>query len=489
MKVSFTKWILLIALLVLVAGGGAWLVSREIRTGTGSAQPEAGERKIRYYRSTMLLGEISQTPRTDSMGMEMVPVYEGEEDTVIKIDPVTTQNMGIRTAEVIQGPVQRGIRTVGRIEFDETAVSEVTTRVPGWIEKLYVDSTGKLVHKGEPLFEFYSPDLYLTEREYLLALAQGEASAAPVLNKLYHLGLSVQQIENLRNTREVPHTLRIDSPRDGVVIEKDALQGTMTEPGKTLYRIGDIGKVWALADIYEQDLPFLKVGQEAAVKLSYMPDRSFRGKLTYIYPTVDEKTRTARVRMEFPNPGFFLKPGMFVTVEIDARLAPEATLVPDMAVLRSGERNTVFVALEGGKFEPRTVVLGARSGQDYYQVLSGLQPGERVVTSGQFLLDSESQLREAIQKMLRPEAASGEHATHVSHPGGSPAPKVEAPLPSLRNAYACPMPEHVSILYNAPGKCPICGMTLVETSVPATEPAPTPTTAPPHTQDHAQGHH
>src|SRR5262245_6883213 len=306
MKVSFTKWILLIALLVLVAGGGAWLVSREIRTGTGSAQPEAGERKIRYYRSTMLLGEISQTLRKDSMGMDMVPVYEGEEDTAINIDPVTTQNMGIRTAEVIRGPVQRGIRTVGRIEFNETAVSEVTTRVPGWIEKLYVDSTGKLVHQGEALFEFYSQDLYLTEREYLLATAQGEASAAPVLNKLYHLGLSVQQIENLRKTKEVPHTLRIDSPRDGVVIEKDALQGTMTEPGKMLYRIGDIGTVWVLADIYEQDLPFLEVGQEAAVKLSYMPDRSFHGKLTYIYPTVDEKTRTARVRMEFPNPGFFL---------------------------------------------------------------------------------------------------------------------------------------------------------------------------------------
>jgi multidrug efflux pump subunit AcrA (membrane-fusion protein) len=363
LKTSSTKVTALIVLLsVIIGAGAAWFLMRSLGTSSVPAEADTGGRKVLYYKSTMMLGEISQTSRKDSMGMEMVPVYEGEEDsTAIKIDPVTMQNMGIRTASVTQGPVHRSIRTVGKIEFDETAVSEVTTRVPGWIEKLYVDSTGKLVHKGEPLFEFYSPDLYLTEREYLLAFVQGEAAAAPVLNKLYHLGLSPGQIENLRKTRQVPHTLRIDSPRDGVVVEKNALQGTMTEPGKTLYRIGDIGKVWVLADIYEQDLPFLQVGQEAVVKLSYMPDRSFRGKVTYIYPTVEEKTRTARGRMEFPNPGFFLKPGMFATVEIHALLVSEAVLVPDMAVLRSGEKNTVFVALEGGKFEPREITLGAKS--------------------------------------------------------------------------------------------------------------------------------
>ena len=486
MKSSFSKWTALIVLLLVIIGAGAWLLMRSIGTNSAPAQAETGGRKVLYYKSTMMLGEISQTSRKDSMGMDMVPVYEGEEDSAaITIDPVTMQNMGIRTAPVTQGPVHRTIRTVGRIEFDETAVSEVTTRVPGWIEKLYVDSTGKLVHKGEPLFEFYSPDLYLTQREYLLALVQGDAAAAPVLNKLYHLGLSVGQIENLRKTRQVPHTLQIVSPRDGVVVEKNALQGTMTEPGKTLYRIGDIGKVWVLADIYEQDLPFLQVGQEAVVKLSYMPDRAFRGKVTYIYPTVEEKTRTARARMEFPNPGFFLKPGMFATVEIPALLVSEAVLVPDMAVLRSGEKNTVFVALEGGKFEPREITLGARSGEGNYQVLSGLKPGETVVTSAQFLLDSESQLREAIQKMLRPQAASGEHAAQTPQAASSEhtAHKETAPP---QTAYVCPMPEHVSILYGAPGKCPICRMTLVETTV-TPSPSPTPSSTP--DAGHAQGNH
>ncbi len=183
------------------------------------------------------------------------------------------------------------------------------------------------------------------------------------------------------------------------------VEGQMVEAGMKLYRLADLGTVWVQSQIYEQDLPFVRLGQEATVSLSYLADRKFRGRVTYIYPTVDEKTRTAKVRMEFHNPGYFLKPGMFATVELTAELSPSALLVPDSAVLRSGEKNTVFVALEGGKFEPRTVALGLRAQGNLYQVLSGLSEGERIVTSGQFMLDSESQLREAIQKMRRAQGA------------------------------------------------------------------------------------
>src|SRR5262249_51964489 len=172
--------------------------------------------------------------------------------------------------------------------------------------------------------------------------------------------------------------------------------------GMKLYRLADLSLVWVLSQVYEQDLVFLKLGQEAVVRLSYLSDREFRGRVTYIYPTLDEKTRTAKVRMEFHNPGFFLKPGMFATVELRVELASSALLVPDSAVLRNGEKNTVFVALAGGRFEPRTVAIGPRAENNRYQVLHGLAEGERVVTSGQFMLDSESQLREAIQKMLQP---------------------------------------------------------------------------------------
>ena len=177
----------------------------------------------------------------------------------------------------------------------------------------------------------------------------------------------------------------------------------MVDAGMKLYRLADLGIVWVYAQIYEQDLPYVQLGQEAVVKLSSLPDREFRGRVTYIYPNVDEKTRTARVRMEFENPGYFLKPGMFVSVQINAELEPSALLVPDSAVLRSGEKNTVFVALDGGKFEPRTVALGPEAENDLYRGHQRVEEGERVVTSGQFMLDSESQLREAIEKMREPD--------------------------------------------------------------------------------------
>jgi multidrug efflux pump subunit AcrA (membrane-fusion protein) len=452
---------------------------RKKTVSAGKDRQESG-RKVKYYKSTMLLGEISQTPRKDSMGMEMVPVYEGEEETqTMTVDPATVQKMGVRTAVVTKGPLRRVIRTVGTIDYNETALADVTTKFRGWIEKLYVDSTGKQVHKGEPLFDIYSPDLYNAQSEYVLALNQGGTGGlkASARQKLKLFDVSEDQIAQLEKTRQPQRTLRVDAPIDSIVVEKNAVQGQMVEAGMRLYRLADLGIVWVQSQIYEQDLSLLKLGQEAEVSLSYLPDRKFRGRITYIYPTVDEKTRTARVRMEFHNPGLFLKPGMFATVELHAELEPEALLVPDTAILRSGDKNTVFVALEGGKFEPRNVTIGSRSENDQIQILSGLKEGERVVTSGQFMLDSESQLREAIQKMLSPASASatpGERAQHVSTvPVSSPV-QTATPQPS---SYVCPMPEHASIKYDHPGKCPICGMTLIPTPE-ERSPTPSPSSTP-----------
>ncbi|MGE5214802.1 MAG: efflux RND transporter periplasmic adaptor subunit [Nitrospirota bacterium] len=452
-----------------------------VRKETASAEKDRQKsgRKIKYYKSTMLLGEISQTPRKDSMGMDMVPVYEGEEQTqTITVDPVTVQKMGVRTAVVTKGPLRRVIRTVGTIDYNETALADVTTKFRGWIEKLYVDSTGKQVHKGEPLFEIYSPELYSAQNEYVLALNQGSGGLkASARQKLKLFDISDDQIVELEKTRQPQRTLRVNAPIDGIVVEKNVVQGQMVEAGMKLYRLADLGIVWVQSQIYEQDLSLLKLGQEAEVSLSYLPDRKFRGRITYIYPTVDEKTRTARVRMEFHNPGLFLKPGMFATVELHAELEPEALLVTDTAILRSGDKNTVFVALEGGKFEPRDVTIGARSENNQLQILSGLKEGERVVTSGQFMLDSESQLREAIQKMLNPATASATPAQDVQHTAMAPVSSpVQTATPQPSN-YVCPMPEHASIKYDHPGKCPICGMTLIpapDGESHAASPIPTP---------------
>jgi len=442
-------------------------------TALASATPfgSSRERKIKYYKSTLLLGEMSPTPRKDSLGMDMVPVYEEKAQgaSTITIDPVTVQNMGIRVGVVTTGPLRRTIRTVGVIDFDETALADVTTKFKGWIEKLYVDATGRQVHSNEPLFEIYSPDLVSAQTEYLLALNQAagapgaESLKVTAQTKLKFFDISDEQIAELEKTRQAKKTLRVTAPRDGIVVEKMVVEGQMVDAGMKLYRLADLAIVWVQSPVYEQDLEFVRLGQEAVVSLSYLQDRKFRGRVTYVYPTVDEKTRTARVRMEFHNPGYFLKPGMFATVELQAELEPSALLVPDAAVLRSGQKNTAFVALDGGRFEPRTVVLGPRSENNMYQVLSGLQQGERVVTSGQFMLDSESQLREAIQKMLQPASSA---TTGTASAGEQNASHRATAFSGESNAvaYICPMPEHLTIKYERPGRCPICSMTLVPVS-------------------------
>jgi RND family efflux transporter MFP subunit len=445
-------------------------------TASGSAA-----HTIKYYKSTMNPGETSPTLAKDSMGMEMVPVYEqaAQPASIIEVDPVTVQNMGVRTATVRRGPLRRVIRTVGVIDYNETTMADVTTKFKGWVEKLYVNATGQLVMRGDPLFEVYSPELYSAQREYLLAIEQGTnapdstALKTSALTKLKFFDISNEQIAELDRSRQPQKTLRIAAPQDGFVVEKSVVEGQMVDPGMRMYRLADLGLVWVQAQIYEQDLAFIKLGQEATVSLDYLPDREFRGRVTYIYPNVDEKTRTARVRMEFHNPGYFLKPGMFATVHLTSELEPSVLLVPDMAILRSGEKTTVFVALGAGRFEPRTVALGPQAENDMYQVLSGVKEGENIVTSGQFMFDSESQLREAIQKMLKPSEGGEPERTPGGGEQGSNASSVAQatgpqPVPAQNSdatvKYICPMPEHISIEYDHPGKCSICGMTLVPVS-------------------------
>ena len=408
-------------------------------------------------------------------GMKLTPIRKqgtagtntAVNSSAIAIDPVTIQNMNLRTTPILRGPLRKTIRTVGTMDYDETAITEVTTKYKGWIEKLHADATGKLVHRGEPLFEVYSPELYSAQSEYLLALNQTSTNdnGAGFLReiaakKLQFFDISETQIAELAKTRVPLRTLQVVSPADGFVTEKMVVQGQMVDAGMKLYRLADLGIVWVIAQIYEQDLPFVQLGHEAVVRLSSLADREFRGRVTYVYPNVDDKTRTARVRLEFENPGYFLKPGMFVSVQISAEVESSVVLVPDSAVLRGGAKNTVFVALDGGKFDARTVVLGVEAADGMCQVISGLNEGERVVTSGQFMLDSESQLREAIDKMRGPTSVSAAGAKSGSTTNSMAAAASAKPA-AESVVYVCPMPEHVSIIYDHPGKCPICNMALV----------------------------
>jgi hypothetical protein len=365
------------------------------------------EHHIKYYQSSMNPGEVSQAPGKDSMGMDLVPVYENdaEDAVVITVAPEMIQKMNLKTDVVRKGPVRREIRAVGAVEFDEQGLRDVTTKYEGWIEKLIVNTTWARVRTGDPLFEIYSPDLYNAQLNYLIAVRSEGANSGPLTHAAYErlrlFDVPEGYIRELARNGEAHRTYIYPSPADGVVMEKAVVQGTMVKPGEKILRLASLATVWVNAQIYEQDLAFVHAGQEARVRSTFGGDRETAARIDSLLPEVDATTRTTQARLILPNLDFALKPGMFVEVRIASELSPSSVLVPDMAVLRSGERTTVFIARPDGAFEPREVKLGAATGNDTYEVLSGLTAGERIVTSGQFLLDSESQLREAIQKMLK----------------------------------------------------------------------------------------
>ena len=387
--------------------------------GEGGSQPP-GERKIKYWVAPMDPTYIRDEPGKSPMGMDLVPVYEDEAPggSVITIDPVTAQNMGVRTAAVSRKDLSRTIRTVGLVEYDEPRKYSVNTKVSGWVERLYVDETGQFVKKGQKLLDIYSPELVTAQEEFLLALKNREALAQSPYGKIVESGrqlfdaarrrlqlwdISDRQIRRLEETRQVQKTLALHAPQDGIVTMKMVQDGQYIKTGMDLMTIADISKVWVMADIYEYELPWVEVGQPAQIILPYAGgDKSVSGTLDYLYPYVESKTRTVQGRFELDNPGFELKPNMYVNVHLQTRPVEDALTVPAEAVLYSGEKKTVFVALGNGKFEPRQVKTGVRDDEGNLQIVQGLLPGERVVTSAQFMLDSESKLREAIAKMMEP---------------------------------------------------------------------------------------
>ena len=375
-------------------------------------------------------------------GMKLTPVRANaatsEGVNAIAIDPVTIQKMNLKTDVVRTGPVRRAIRAVGTVAFNEQGLFDITTKYEGWIEKLFVNSTWATVKAGAPLFEIYSPDLYNAQLNYLVGLRTEGRKGGPLTSagraRLALFDLPDEFAAELSKAGEVRRTVVYRAPADGVVIEKPAVQGMMVKPGEKIFRIADLSTVWVIAQIYENDLALLREGQEVVVRSTYGAEREYRGKIEQLLPELVVETRTVQARLTIPNPDLALKPGMFVEVRFEAELKPAAVLVPDVAVLRSGERNTVFVARDRGTFEPREVKLGARAQDHLYEVLAGLAEGERVVTSGQFMLDSESQLREAIQKMVLAEPSAPQPA--AAAPDAKPAAVATEKTPLSTLAFA-----------------------------------------------------
>ena len=381
--------------------------------GAGSpaaaAAPKAasGERKIKFWVAPMDPNYISDKPGKSPMGMDLVPVYEDQAPGqsapgAVSIDPRVVQNMGVRIEPARRQSVLRHVRTIGEVEVAEDQISAVNLRFSGWVERIHVDKTGDPVERGETLFEIYSPELVAAQQEYLLALRKGPGSdlARSARRKLELWDLAEGDVASIARSGEVRRTFPIRAPLSGYVLDKNVVEGARVQAGEDLYRVGDLSRIWVTAEIYEFDAPWVEVGQPARMELSYEEGRALEGKVAYIYPTLNELTRTLTVRLEFENPDMRLKPGMFATVYIQFRRRDDVLAIPTEAILDSGKRKIVFVSVGDGRFEPREIVTGLTGDHHVTEVISGLEEGDQVVVSGQFLIDAESQLEEAIDKML-----------------------------------------------------------------------------------------
>jgi Cu(I)/Ag(I) efflux system membrane fusion protein len=389
---------------------------------------EPKEREVLFWRNPMNPAITSPVFQQDEMGMDYLPVYADEEDGgdepagTVKIDPVTVQNIGVRSAKAEQRMLARQINALGHIDFNEERLARLHPKTTGWIEKLRVDETGVRVSKDTILLELYSPDLVAAQREYLVALKNWEAvqksgatqmkkSAKNILQssleRLDLFDVPAHLLKELKETRKIKKRMHIHSPFAGRVMHIGARDGQYISPKDELYLIADLSRIWVNVDVYEDDMPWMKVGDQAEMTVRAAPGRIFKGKVTFIHPILQKKSRTVRVRLEFDNPDLTLKPGMFANVVLHADERAEAVVVPSEAIVRSGSREQLFVVREPGKFEPREVTLGVTAG-GFTQILEGVEAGEEVVTSSQFLIDSESKLREATAKMMAAMAAEAD---------------------------------------------------------------------------------
>lgn len=425
---------------------GMKLVKVESGKGpTSSAASSPGERKIAFYRSPMDPKQTSPTPHRDEMGMDYVPVYEDEVNgggstvpglAVIGIDPERQQLIGLKTVEVVRGPVGGQVRTVGRVAIDETRVRHVNVKNGGFVERIFVDFVGKRVKRGDPLFTLFSPELLAAQNEFLLALRtrgalgttgsgdSGQALVDAARRRLALWDVSPAEIQRLEETGQPTKTLTFYSPAAGVVTKKDVVEGMKLEAGAMPYEIVDLSVVWVLADVYESELRFVKEKTPATLKLKAFPDRTFEGKVVFLDPLLDPQTRTVKVRLTFQNPGGDLRPEMFGEVVLKTA-SHEGLLVPADAIVDSGTVKVVFVAQGEGKFQPRQIEVGQSDGT-VVEVTSGLQAGELVVTRANFLIDSESRLRASLNAMSNTEGKQPESA-RVLPPSGTQGGGQEAP--------------------------------------------------------------
>ena len=420
-----------------------------------SSRDDNVERKITHWVAPMDPNYISDVPGKSPMGMDLVPVYEDEISSGkgITIDPTVVQNMGVRVKHAIYRDISHTIRTIGKAEIADDKSFVVNLRFSGWIEKIYADEVGQKIAKGSKLFEIYSPQLIAAQEEYLLAVnnyGKDSKIAEASKKRLLLWNIPKTHLDKIISENNAQQNVIITSPFSGHILHKNIKEGSKVKAGADLYHIGNLDKIWIIADIYEFDAASVKTGQNVTLEFTNLPGKTLNGKISFIYPTLNPKTRTQKIRIELNNSDLALKPGMFATVRIESEKMQQVLTVPTEAIINSGERKIVFISRGNGKFDPREIITGLSDDKDYYtEVISGLHKNEIVVVSGQFLMDSESQLQEAVQKLLDAKfrssssTVSGDNHDH-----------------SGTTYFTCPM--HPTIVQDEAGECPICVMDLVE---------------------------
>lgn len=363
-----------------------------------------GKKRILYYRNPMGLADVSATPKKDSMGMDYIPVYDSDESdgAVIKLSPGKVQRIGVHSEPARLASLAAKIRVPGSIQLDERRVTVVATRATAFLEKVANVTTGDKITKGQTLLRFYSQDIVSAAAEYASNPSfEGARSRLDVLNA------PEDYIAEVARTRKAPRSIVWPAPQTGIILERNAIEGMKADPGQQLFKIADLSVIWALVDVPERDYPRIAPGQAVSLRARGMPERAFHGRVSLIYPQINRDSRTARVRIELQNPDFILRPDMYVEAEIDVAEPGKVLVVPQSAVLDSGLRKIVLLDLGDGRFAPRDVGIGRR-GEGSVEIRSGLAEGDKVVTSANFLIDSESNLKAALQSLAPHQPASSE---------------------------------------------------------------------------------
>jgi len=392
------------------AGIGAVVTNWLAGDNQGASRAAAGEKQPLYWVAPMDPDYRSDQPGKSPMGMDLIPVYEegapDESPGTVAISPRVVNNLGVRTAAVESGTLPASVATVGYVQYDEDRLVHVHPRVAGWIETLYVKAAGDPVQHGEPLYTLYSPTLVNAQEEFLLAVNRGnDLLIDAAADRLAALQVPASALDRLRETGEVSRTITLYAPRGGVVDNLKVREGMYVEPGMKVMSIGTLEHVWVIAEVFERQATLVQVGDPVRMRLDYLPGRQWRGRVDYIYPSLNPKTRTVQVRVRFDNPDAYLRPGMFAQMEIDAQRGGETLLIPREALIRTGGQSRVVLALGAGRFKSVAVEAGRIEG-DRAEILSGLQQGDRIVTSAQFLIDSESSRKSDFRRM---EAAARHH--------------------------------------------------------------------------------